>query len=203
MSTTDDRRRTRMDPDARREQIVQAAAQEFSQRAYEDVAIADIAERIGVSEALIFRYFPTKADLHACLIRLAIADLRSRQNAALAELPPNTSSRDRVRISLLVYMDHIARYPRAWAAPLALANAEPRTSADIREAARGEYVERLRRLIGAAATSRQEYALWGYFGFLDAACLRWVRDGCKEDERWSVIDAALGALEGALGDWGG
>ena len=30
---------------------------------------------------------------------------------------------------------------------------------------------------------------------------RWVHAGCPDDQRHSLVDAALGCLEGALGDW--
>ena len=54
---------------------------------------------------------------------------------------------------------------------------------------------------GRGEQARHRYALWGYLGFIDAACLHWVERGCPDEERWGVIDAALGALEGGLGDW--
>ena len=53
----------------------------------------------------------------------------------------------------------------------------------------------------ARAEARHRYALWGYLGFIDAACLHWVERGCPDEERWGLVDAALGALEGGLGDW--
>ena len=56
-------------------------------------------------------------------------------------------------------------------------------------------------LRGPGEQARHRYALWGYLGFIDAACLHWVERGCPDEERWGVIDAALGALEGGLGDW--
>ena len=31
--------------------------------------------------------------------------------------------------------------------------------------------------------------------------LHWGNKGCPEEDQWALIDAALGALEGALGDW--
>jgi hypothetical protein len=72
----------------------------------------------------------------------------------------------------------------------------------VRARARQEYVDRLRGVLVPSAAPRHEYALWGFFGFLDAACLRWVEEGCPDDRRHPLLDAAVGALEGALGDWG-
>jgi hypothetical protein len=121
--------------------------------------------------------------------------------SAQAQLGQGASARDRVRASLLIYLDHIATHPTTWAAPL-LGREEPREALDVRHRARAGYVAALRNLLKPAAWARNDYALWGYFGFLDQACLRWVETGCPESGRHALIDAALGALEGALGEWG-
>jgi hypothetical protein len=85
--------------------------------------------------------------------------------------------------------------------PLRNPGTEPSTAADIRLKARRDYVQRLGSMLAQNSQPRHEYALWGYFGFLDAACLHWVERGCPDHDRHPLIDAALGALEGALGDW--
>ena len=78
---------------------------------------------------------------------------------------------------------------------------EPEEAQKVRSTARKEYVELLGSLLGVSGWTRHIYALWGYFGFLDQACLHWVEQGCPDDQRQPLIEAALGALEGALGDW--
>ena len=107
-----------------------------------------------------------------------------------------------MKVSLLVYLDHIAGHPDAWAVPLRGGD-EPPEALDVRERARKAYVRELSELLGIGEWKRHGYAVRGYFGFLDAACLAWVEAGCPADDRHLLIDAALGALEGALGDWGG
>ena len=202
MTRKDTRQRSRMDPDERREQILQAAVDAFARASYHQVSVSHIALDAGASEALVYRYFPGKAELYAEVVRCALADLRAQMDVAQAALPAGVSARDRVRASAVVYLDHIAHHPGAWAAPLALSHTEPPAATSLREDARRIYVERLRRLLAPGDSLRATYALHGYFGFLEAACLHWVQRGCPEDDRWSLIDAALGALEGALGDWG-
>lgn len=179
-----------------------AAVNAFASAPYEQVSMSAVAEEAGASEALVYRYFPGKAELYAEVVQVALDDLSARLDAAQADLPTGVSARDRLRATTIVYLDHIAHHPDAWAAPLSMTNTEPLIAANLREAARREYVERLRRLLMPGDSVRVEYALWGFFGFLDAACLRWVQRGCPDDDRWSLIDATLGALEGALGDWG-
>lgn len=56
----------------RREQLVQAALQLFSEHGYRDTSVRDIARAVGVNEALLYHYFNSKADLfQAVLTRYA------------------------------------------------------------------------------------------------------------------------------------
>ncbi len=202
MARTDRRPRRRLDADTRRDAILAAAAQAFADAPYPQVSVAAIAAGEDASEALVYRYFGSKAELYAQVVRLAIDHLAQEQRAADAALPPYTSARDRVRVSLEVYLDHIAASAPGWAAPFRYAGNDPEPSLRVRRAARAAYVEALRELLQPTGGLRQDYALWGYFGFLDGACLAWVERGCPDTERPALIESALGALEGALGDWG-
>ncbi len=201
MARTDRQPRQRLDPDARRQAIFDAAVTAFAEQPYPDVTVSSIASRAGASDALLYRYFAGKEDLYTQVIRVAIDDLVARQSATLDALATSVSVRDRLRQTSAVYLDHIVIHPEAWAMPLRSPGTEPSAAATLRTQARADYVERLRDLLSPSTRARHDYALWGYFGFLDTACLRWVERGCPEDERWLLIDAALGALEGALGDW--
>ena len=48
------------DPDDRKEQILRSALEVISERGFPDTRIADVAERVGVSPALVIYYFKTK-----------------------------------------------------------------------------------------------------------------------------------------------
>lgn len=202
MPRTDRVPRRRLDPDARREAILAAAAEAFAREPYGDVTIASVARLAGASEALLYRYFAGKEQLYTAVVGLGIEDLLDAQAAALAALPEGVPVRERVLAATTMHLDHVAHHPQAWALPLGGGASEPVATAAVRARAREEYVRRLRGLLVPSSSARHEYALWGFFGFLDAACLRWVREGCPDEARQALLDASVGALEGALGDWG-
>lgn len=193
--------RQRLDTDARRESILAAARDLYAERPYAEVSAAEVAQAAGASSALVFHYFNNKAGLYTAVVSSAIADLVQAQRARDAALSPGVPARDRVRAAIEVYLDHITTHPSTWASPLS-GGTEPREALEVRQAARATDVEHLHRLLQPAGWARHNYALWGFFGFLDHACLRWVDQGCPPNDRYPLIDAALGALEGALGDWG-
>ncbi len=62
------RGRVRLAPDVRVAEIEVAARAELAEKGYERFVPSDVARRCGVSEATIYRYFPTKRDL---LIKVA------------------------------------------------------------------------------------------------------------------------------------
>jgi AcrR family transcriptional regulator len=193
--------RQRLDADARRDGILAAARELYGTHPYSEVSTKQVAEAAGASAALVFHYFDSKPGLYTAVVSDAIAELTAAQRASDAALPSNTPARERVRTSLTIYLDHIATHPVTWASPLR-GGVEPTETQAVRRRARAGYVQALSDLLGIGSWARHHYALWGYFGFLDEACLAWVDRGCPRDDRDPLIQASLGALEGALGDWG-
>lgn len=193
--------RRRLDTEVRRQAILDAARHAYANDTYADVPVGRIAQAAGSSPALVFHYFGSKAGLYCAVVEDAIFGLQHAQADALAKLQPGTSARDHVRTSLVVYLDHIATHPRGWATPLS-GGEEPHAALQLRQRAREDAVNWLGQLLKVGAWRRHSFAIWGYLGFLDQACLAWVRSGCRPEERPALIESALGALEGALGDWG-
>lgn len=201
MARADVRQRQRLDPDERRAAILAAATQEFAARPFEQVAMASVAATADASEALVYRYFASKADLYAAVVERSLDDLLARQVAAQAALHPRSPAREKVKAALGVFLDTVSAEPAIWAARLT-GGSDPGPAMQVRKRARQASVRQLASILLPDQGPRHDFALWGYFGFLDQACLHWVERGCPEQERWTVINAALGALEGALGDWG-
>lgn len=72
-------KRRRVNKEDRRVQILEVAGQLFSFKGFNGTTTKEIAEKVGVSEAIIFRHFPSKQDLYS-----AILDYKS--NACLQQM---------------------------------------------------------------------------------------------------------------------
>jgi AcrR family transcriptional regulator len=59
----------RMSAEGRREQILAGAWSLFAQKGFRGTTTREIAKRLGISEALMFKYFPTKAALYRAIIQ--------------------------------------------------------------------------------------------------------------------------------------
>src|SRR5262250_722688 len=73
--------------DQRRGQMLRAALDVISERGFADTRIADIAERIGISPALVIYYFKTKDQLLTEAIRYSEDTWYSDGQRRLATLP--------------------------------------------------------------------------------------------------------------------
>ena len=191
-----------MDPAERRELILSAARRAFASRPYEEVSLADVAQEAQASEALVHKYFAGKAGLYAQVLRHAADELAERTRRAAHAQPAGASAPDPVRTTVLPDLDFIAERSPGWVTYQVLAGHDPGDeAARVRREAREAAVTALAQVVGGSRGHRDDFALWGYLGFLDDACLRWVHAGCPDEQRHSLVDAALGCLEGALGDW--
>ena len=78
--------RRRLEPDARREQILSVAVRLFGERGWADVSTTDVAREAGVARGLINHYFGTKRALYLEVVRR----LTTIPEVAVAERPPGT-----------------------------------------------------------------------------------------------------------------
>lgn len=64
--------RTRLEPEARRDQILVAAEALFRESEYSSVPLAAVAERAGVTRGLVHHYFGSKRDLYLAVIERSV-----------------------------------------------------------------------------------------------------------------------------------
>lgn len=167
------RRRIRLDTDQRRAQLLALARRAFSDRAYDEVSIDDLAQVANISKGLLYHYFPTKRDLYVAGLREIANDLV----AAVTHVPGDLAPIDRVRSGVDAYLDHVARHSRAFVALMRGGiGSDPQVAAVI-ESVRTRLFDRLvsgSPLAGrVAADARLEIAVRGWLGFVEAASIDW------------------------------
>jgi AcrR family transcriptional regulator len=194
----DRRPRRRLDPEQRRAAILDAARDAFAHAPYESVSVAGIAAAADSSDALVHRYFASKGELYLEVVRESIDELLTRQVAADTALGSRAAVRLRLATSIEVYLEVLSNSPVGWAAPLRNPHDGFPAAAALRTQARERYVGLLRGILGLEPDPVQEHALYGYLGFLDAACLSWVTAGCPAEQRRPLVEMAAAALAGAL-----
>jgi AcrR family transcriptional regulator len=104
-------RRRRLEPDARRGQILACAVRLFGERPYPEVSATDIAREAGVARGLINHYFGTKKDLYLECIRVMV----TVPEVAVERLPDG-DLRTRVDASVSWFLDVVSRHSTSWLA---------------------------------------------------------------------------------------
>ncbi|KWV32097.1 TetR/AcrR family transcriptional regulator [Micromonospora rifamycinica] len=104
-------RRRRLEPDARRGQILACAVRLFGERPYADVSTTDIARAAGVARGLVNHYFGTKKQLYLEVVRVMV----TVPEVAVAGLPAG-DLRTRVDASVTWFLDVVSRHRSSWLA---------------------------------------------------------------------------------------
>lgn len=81
---------TRLDSDERRKAIVTAAVPLFARKGFAGTTTKELAEAAGISEALLFRHFPSKKHLYGEILRLGCEGDPALER--LAALQPSTTT---------------------------------------------------------------------------------------------------------------
>jgi AcrR family transcriptional regulator len=164
------RARTRLDPEVRREQIIEAAELVLIDRDPADVTFEQIAEAAGVSRGLVYNYFGDKAGLLAAVYLRRFEQL----DAMLARTLDATDAapEHRLRTIVEVYLRFAGENPSAWR----LGGTAEATEHPLVQQARRDHLQRLS--ASWAETPEARLLARGIFGFLEASTLAWL----EEDE---------------------
>lgn len=167
------RRRIRLDNDQRRAQLLELAKRAFSDRAYDDVSIDDLARVADISKGLLYHYFPTKRDLYVAGLR----EIADELVCAITRVPDDLAPIEGVRTSVDAYLHHIMRHSRAFVSLMRGGiGSDPEVAAVI-ESVRTRLFDRF--LSGSpfagllAGDARFETAVRGWIGFVEAASIDW------------------------------
>jgi AcrR family transcriptional regulator len=115
--------RRRLSPEDRRAELLALGAEVFGKRPYDEVRIDEIAERAGVSRALMYHYFPDKRAFFAAVVKDEAERLYEATNK---DLESGLTMFDEIRMGVLAYMAYHQQNPEAaWAAYVGLGRSDP------------------------------------------------------------------------------
>ncbi|ORM26040.1 TetR/AcrR family transcriptional regulator [Williamsia sp. 1135] len=188
-------RRTRMSPQARRDQLISEGLRMLDDRALDQVSVEEVAEAAGVSRALLFHYFESKQDF-----LVALTTEQSRR--MLERTEPDLNVQDPIAIargSLTAYIDYVSANRSAYLAILQGTGASDpamRKVADDTRTVMAERVLGLAALLELHRTPLIELAVHGWVTFSEQVTVRWLQDeaGVSRDEIVELIARSLPLL---------
>jgi AcrR family transcriptional regulator len=173
--------RRRLSPEERRTELLTLGAEVFGQRPYDEVRIDEIAERAGVSRALMYHYFPDKRAFFAAVVRNESELLFEATNTPPQ---PGLNLFEQLRAGVLAYLQYDDEHPHgAWAAYVGMGRTDPvlRGIDDMdndRQANR--IIERFTEAIGEPLDSKVERDLrvlvYGWLAFTFEMCRQRIID---------------------------
>ena len=165
-------RRVRLDNDQRRAQLLALARSAFSDRAYDDVSIDDLAREAKISKGLLYHYFPTKRDLYVAGLSEIAGELVAAVTSASGAAPI-----ERARAGLDAYLDHITRHQRAFVSLMRGGIGSDPEVAAVVDGVRAKMFETFLEDQPFAplvkGDARFETAVRGWIGFVEAATIDW------------------------------
>jgi AcrR family transcriptional regulator len=184
--------RTRLQVDERRAQLLELGLRLFSERAYDEVSIDDIAREAGVSKGLLYHYFGGKRAFYVACVEAAAEALLERTTPDLS-LPED----QRARVGLEAYLDFVEQRAGAYGALVRSGIGNDPEVAAILERTRSQIVDRMLAGLGLGEPRPVfRLAARSWIGQVEAACLEWLdrRDATRE----TLVKLLLGALHGTL-----
>jgi AcrR family transcriptional regulator len=103
--------RARMAAADRREAILHAARAAFAERGFHETSLDAVAERAGVSKALLYEHFASKRELYVAMLEMHVHELVERISGAVAGAEPGEP---RMRAGLEAFFGFVEERRGAW-----------------------------------------------------------------------------------------
>lgn len=182
----------RLQVDERRRQLLDAGAALFTEQAYEEISMRDIARAAGVSKPLLYHYFRSKTELFKAAVAESAAELQAAIEPSGDAMPLEQLTR-----SLEKYLAWIEAHARTWSKLMQSAAALP----EARELIEG-FRQRTMEIVLAQLTGTQKprpllrAAITGWLGYMDAVILDWAET--KDIPREKLRDLLVAAFAATL-----
>lgn len=183
--------RRRLDPDARRRQLIELGLRLLARQPSAEVPIDRIAEEAGISRGLLFHYFPTKRDFHVAVVTAAAELLVDVTDPGAA--PPQ----ERLRRSLEAYVDYVTENRELYVALVRGAAGADEELQRVFDRTRGRFAERALAILGRPdAGPLLRTAVRGWLALVEETTLDAPRTGAID--RAALVDLQERVLAGVL-----
>jgi AcrR family transcriptional regulator len=198
LGSTTDTPRKRLTAQARREVIELAATEVFAERGYGAASMDEIAKRSGVSVPVLYDHFPSKLELHRCLLERHFAELREIWQQGV---PEDAGLEQRLPRALDAWFGYVQTHRYAWRMLFRDTSGDPevqRIHAEVSAQSRAELLPLLARQPGAEtiAGAREHEAVdmvWEILrGVLQGLALWWYEH--QHVPREQIVATAMNAL---------
>ncbi|UBV45433.1 TetR/AcrR family transcriptional regulator (plasmid) [Deinococcus taeanensis] len=181
--------RQRLKPEQRREQLLATATILTASGGLDRITMAEIAAAAGVSEGLLFYYFPTKRDLTVALVQRSALRLMT----ALQTVPGGTP-RQQLLGALDAYLTHVEQDSVSW--QVLLNSSQDSAVQEIhREVEQASFGLLCQALGAETLPPALTLVLDGWLQFEQAVSSKWLEDSLLPREH--VITLLAGAFLGA------
>ena len=183
-------KRTRLDPIARRAQLIALGVEMLATRTLDALSVEDIAQKAGISRGLLFHYFSSKQEFHIEVARAAAAELleRTAPDTALAPL-------DALRASLTEFISYVEENPdnyKSLVRGAASGDAAMRVIFDETRVSMAGRIVGVLGDLGLPLGPRAELAVHGWVAFAEECVIRSIDGGIKD--RAGLLDMLTKAL---------
>lgn len=187
-----DATRTRLSPDARRRQILDAAGELYRGRRYDDVSMEELAAAAGVARGLLNHYFGSKRELFLAVMtqsaRLPVQELPDLEGKPLIE---------RARATMTWILEGARDYGQGW---VNAAGAEgPQTGGDVQtlvDTADDRAARFVLDALGLPDDARLRARLRPTAPYVKALCREWLQRGTLDYD--DVLDLSTAAVLSAV-----
>jgi AcrR family transcriptional regulator len=180
----------RLENDERRRRLLELGARLFTEHAYDEISMSQIAREAGISKALLYHYFPSKQDYFVATLAGGAEELRAR-----VEPDPSLPPAEALSAAVDAYLGWIEDNADAYAKLLRSAGAVPEVR-ELVDGVRAMTAQRILEGLDAVGNPRARIAVRGWLWFMDGACLDWIAG--RDLSRVELHGLLLGTLAGSL-----
>ena len=169
----------RLDPDARRRQLLDAGFELLQSRPFSQVTADEVARAVGVSKGLVFHYFPTNRDLQVAVVRVAAGELLSR-----LDVDPALAPEVRLAAGLDAFVEFIETQPANYLAVARSVGSDPALN-EVFEETRAAVVSLILSAVGLDQNppAGLRIVVRGWIAMVEESVLHWLEGSAVPREQ--------------------